>query len=177
MPGPSRRSGVASVEIDSRRITAKAGKLGVNQVRAMLRFAHRHAFRATLAGEYSKGALAASLYIRGPYLITTGRASVHVEGSVGSVLPYAASVERGAEVHNIFPKGSGHFYRFGSRRRPMLRFVWRGRIVFTPHVPMSVTTIGRSHPGQRGKRYLRNAAIETALRYNAVFIPGIGTFE
>jgi hypothetical protein len=59
----------------------------------------------------------------------------------------------------------------------MLSFIWRGRRVFTPHVPMAPYTIGKSHPGQRGKRFLRKAMILASQRYGFRFIPGIGSFE
>jgi|SRR5262245_55968660 len=88
-------------------------------------------------------------------------------GRVGSRLSYAASVEDGAEVHPIFPRGMEGIYRFGDRRRPQLRFYWRkrGKLVYTPHVPMGPRTLWRSHPGQKGKHYLMRSVVDVAHRY------------
>jgi len=105
----------------------------------------------TLGGPYGVGNLADSIQVDGPH-IRPGR----VTGEVGSSLPYAASVHNGAKIHWIFPKASRGVVRFGSRRRPQLRFFWRkaGRVVYMPHIPGSPGKIGRSHPGQPGKHYL-----------------------
>lgn len=104
-----------------------------------------------LTGPYTTGILADSIERDGPH-IAPGR----VFGSVGSKLPYAASVHSGAKVHWIFPKGAKGLVRFGSHKRPQLRFFWRkvGHVVYLPHVPGSEARIGRSHPGQPGKHYL-----------------------
>lgn len=112
-------------------------------------------------GEYSTGRLARSIYKSGP--MVTGKT---VRGSIGSRLHYAASVEGGAEVHNIFPRGAPHIYRFGRKRRPMLKFVWRGRVVYMNQIPGGPGTIGRSHPGQRGKHFIRNALLGVAARHH-----------
>lgn len=111
-------------------------------------------------GEYSKGNLARSIYRTGPF-VTGFRAT----GTVGSRLSYAKAVETGARVHNIFPKGV-HIYRFGKVTRPALKFQWRGRTAYFNQIPGGPGTIGRSHPGQRGKHYLSRALLSVAARYN-----------
>lgn len=117
-------------------------------------------------GPYSVGNLADSIHSDGPTV--TGSSVV---GSVGSSLSYAKSVHDGAKVHWIFPKAAKGVIRFGSRRRPQLRFFWRraGRVVFMPHVPGSPGKIGHSHPGVKGKHYLteplRNAARRHGFRF------------
>jgi hypothetical protein len=117
-------------------------------------------------GPYSTGNLADSIHSDGPHLTGTS-----VTGTVGSTLSYARSVHDGAKVHWIFPKASKGVVRFGSRRRPQLRFFWRraGKVVFLPHIPGSPGKIGRSHPGVQGKHYLteplRNAARRHGFRF------------
>jgi hypothetical protein len=112
-------------------------------------------------GPYSVGNLSLSIHSEGPDSQIDG-----VSGRVGSRLPYAASAEAGAEAHPIFPKGI-HVYRFGEHRRPMLKFFWRkaGRVVLVPQIPISPGTIGRSHPGQKGKRYLESSLRDVAHRH------------
>jgi hypothetical protein len=110
-------------------------------------------------GPYSRGALAASIYKHGPIA-----AGTTVTGTVGSRLDYANIVEVGAKIHDIFPKGAPHVYRFGRHRRPMLRFVWRGKLVYMHQIPGSPTKIGLSHPGQRGKHYIAKALVGVAAR-------------
>lgn len=112
-------------------------------------------------GEYSTGRLASSIYKSGPQVLGT-----MVRGSVGSRLGYAAVVEKGARIHNIFPKGAPHIYRFGAKRRPMLRFVWHGHVVYMNQVPGGPGTVGRSHPGMRGKHWLSKSLVSVALRNN-----------
>jgi|SRR5689334_11336229 len=112
-------------------------------------------------GEYSKGRLASSVNKSGPLIRGTS-----VTGSVGSRLSYARVVEVGASVHNIFPKAAPHVYRFGRpKRKPLLKFVWRGRTVYMHQIPGGPGTIGRSHPGMRGKHWLSKAIIEVGLRH------------
>jgi hypothetical protein len=113
-------------------------------------------------GPYSSGNLSESIVTEGPINIPDG-----VTGRVGSRLPYASSVESGAKVHPIFPKAMKGVYRFGSPRRPQLKFFWRrvGRTVMVPHIPISPRTIGRSHPGQKGKGYLRESLHDVARRH------------
>ncbi len=112
-------------------------------------------------GPYSKGNLARSIRKSGPTVV--GKT---IHGSVGSRLAYAASVEKGAIVHEIFPKGIGHNYRWGRAKRPHLKFIWHGKIVYMNQIPGAPTTIGRSHPGQQGKHYLVNALLGVAARHN-----------
>lgn len=111
-------------------------------------------------GPYSKGNLARTIYRSGPF-ITGFTAS----GTVGSRAAYAVAVEKGARVHNIFPKGVT-MYRFGRVKRPALKFQWHGRTVYFNQIPGARSTIGRSHPGQRGKHYLSRALVSVAARYN-----------
>ena len=110
-------------------------------------------------GQYSKGHLSASVYKTGP--LVQGRT---IHGTIGSRLSYAASVEKGARVHDIFPKGAPHVYRFGAKRRPMLKFVWHGHVVYMNQIPGGPGTVGRSHPGQKGKHWLSKATAEVGLR-------------
>jgi hypothetical protein len=103
------------------------------------------------SGTYSTGRLASSIDRDGPRI--TGNM---ITGSVGSDLPYADTVHDGAPIHSIFPKAAPGIWRFGSRRAPQLKFYWRrvGRVVYFPHIPASLNTLGRSHPGFKGKKYL-----------------------
>jgi hypothetical protein len=113
-----------------------------------------------LGGEYSTGRLASSVYKSGPF-----PQGSTVTGSIGSRLEYASHVERGARVHNIFPKGAPKVYRFGAKRRPMLKFVWRGRVVYMNQIPGGPGTIGRSHPGMKGKHWLSKAIAAVGARH------------
>lgn len=162
---------ITRVKVHEARTRIDAARIGYNKMRRITRFVHERARAGAAAGTYSHGVLAASITAVGPII-----AGEVVTSFIGSVLPYAASVERGARIHNIFPKGASEVFRFGDRERPQLRFIWRGRLVFTPHVPMAITTIGRSHPGQRGKRFLRKSLREAARVFNMRFVPGIGSF-
>lgn len=160
------------VRINEARLQITANRIGFAKAKRIQRYVYRHAVIGASGGLYSRTqALAASIETVGPFI--TGK---EVTSFIFSALPYAASVERGAEIHNVFPKGMPHIYRFGSKRPKQLKFFWRGRIVYTPHVPMSPFTIGISHPGQKGKRFLRDALIKAAIHYKAKFIPGIGSF-
>ena len=102
-------------------------------------------------GEYATGERAASLELHGPLI-----RGETVRGAVGSRLEKALVVHDGARVHDIYPKASRGIWRPGSHRRPQLKFFWRrkGRIAFFPHIPGGEGTVGRSHPGMRGKKYL-----------------------
>jgi hypothetical protein len=111
-------------------------------------------------GEYSTGRLASSVYKSGPF-----PQGSTITGSVGSRLEYASYVEKGARVHNIFPKGAPHVYRFGPKRRPMLKFAWRGRVVYMNQIPGGPGTVGRSHPGMKGKHWLSRAIVAVATRH------------
>jgi hypothetical protein len=102
-------------------------------------------------GPYVTGKLAASIELQGPKIY-----GEQVRGAIGSRLPEALVIHDGAGVHEIFPKGATHVYRFGSRRRPQLRFFWlrAGRVAYFPHIPGARHKIGLSHPGMSGKKYL-----------------------
>lgn len=126
---------------------------------------HDGATRGASGGQYSNGHLASTIFKRGPV-----PAGLSVTGTVGSDLHYARFVERGARVHNIFPKNAAGAWRFGDRRAPQLKFRWRGRVVYTPHVPMSPGTIGLSHPGQTGRHFLLKAVIKTATKYRLRYV-------
>lgn len=162
------------VNVHELRLKIETDRLGVNQMRKVLAYTYRHAVIGATDGPYSReNKLAASLTPVGP-ILGGGGVSAHIF----SPLNYAASVEVGAKIHPIFPKAAPHVYRFGAppriwRRRPQLRFIWRGRLVFTPHVPMSISRIGRSHPGQKGRHFMRKALERASVRYQMVFIPGI----
>jgi hypothetical protein len=97
------------------------------------------------------GHLADSIEKDGPRIIGN-----IITGSVGSDLHYADIAHDGSPVHNIFPKKAPGVWRFKSRKAPQLKFYWRklGRVVYFPHIPASVNTLGRSHPGYKGKKYL-----------------------
>lgn len=119
-------------------------------------------------GPYSKGRLATTVYKSGPMVVGTA-----VHGSVGSRLHYARAVESGTGLHgpkarayNIFPKSAPHIYRFGRKRRPMLKFIWHGHVTYMNQIPGGPGTIGRSHPGQKGKHWLTRAMVEVAIRRN-----------
>lgn len=102
-------------------------------------------------GEYTTGELAASIELQGPVI-----RGEQVRGAVGSRLEKALVVHDGARVHEIYPKGAVGVWRPGSHRRPQLKFFWRrkGRVAYFPHIPGGEGTVGRSHPGMRGKKYL-----------------------
>lgn len=112
-------------------------------------------------GPYTTGNLASRMFRRGPFV--TGK---RVSGRVGNNAPYARIVHDGARVHAIFPKGTAGLWRFGDRRRPQLKFFWRkaGGTVYMPHVPGSLNTVGRSHPGQKGKHFLTESLLDVAAR-------------
>jgi hypothetical protein len=121
-----------------------------------------------LIGQYSKGRLARSIYKTGPMVVGT---TVH--GSIGSRLGYAAAVEGGSgfagpkgRAYNIFPKAAPHVYRFGRKRPPMLKFIWHGRVVYMNQIPGGPGTVGRSHPGQKGKHFIAKALVGVALRHH-----------
>ena len=103
-------------------------------------------FRAA-SGEYWTGKLAASIQRKGP----------RVEGnkvvvSIGSRLKYAASAEAGARTHPIFPRGDYNLHFFWKKR---------GEWVSLPSV---------NHPGQRGKRFLRDPMKRAAVKFGMHYI-------
>lgn len=137
--------------------------IGTRYVRRLLQETAAAAYINASQGPYATGNLAAHTFTRGPY--RTGL--MNVSGVVGNDAEYAEIVERGAGVHPIFPRAARGVYRFGSRRRPQLRFFWRraARVVYFPHIPGSPRTVGRSHPGLKGKRYMIRALEEVAHRH------------
>ena len=154
---------MAKVTIHKFAIRATSVKKAVRVLAEVMREVEIEAKSIVSRGPYATGELAASIHGDGPHV-----SGVRVRGSVGSDLPYAASVHDGAEIHAIFPKGMRGVYRFGRfAGRPKLRFFWRrrGRIVFLPQVPGSRAKIGRSHPGQRGKKFLSEPMRSAARRH------------
>jgi hypothetical protein len=142
---------------------SQSREAGARLLRTVLREVEAYGKAATLGGPYTTGRLSNSIHSQGPTYTTFG-----VTGSVGSKLPYAALVHSGAKVHAIFPKGTRLFRLPGNpryHRRPQLKFYWRrvGKVVWLPQVPGSAGKVGRSHPGQRGKQYLREG-LEIAAR-------------
>jgi hypothetical protein len=114
-------------------------------------------------GTYSTGELASSIEIQGPLIVGT-----QIRGAIGSRLDYALAVHDGAKQHWIFPKGAWGVIRFGSRKRPQLKFYWRreGRVAFFPHIPGGPGRVGLSHPGIRyGKRFLEIPMVAVARRH------------
>lgn len=153
---------MATVRIFQAQLRVQTTRMASRRARQILNFIEREAQAITATGPYTTGKLSGSIRNTGPQ--TRGWA---VTGSVYSRKPYAASVEGGAVVHDIFPKNAPHTYRFGKGARPMLKFYWRkaGRVVYAHQVPMSPGTIGVSHPGQKGKGFLRRPLVDAALRY------------
>lgn len=144
-------------QVQLRNQTARITKRAAEQA---LKALEREAKANAAVGQYVRGNLARSIYRSGPFVL-----GYSASGSVGSRLSYAVIVEKGAKIHNIFPKGVSH-YRFGPVRRPALKFVWRGRVRYFNQIPGAPSTIGRSHPGQPGKHYLGRALVSVAARYN-----------
>jgi hypothetical protein len=116
-----------------------------------------------LNGPYTTGNLALQMYRRPP--IVTGD---RVAGRVGNKASYARIAHDGAKIHDIFPKAAPHIYRFGRVRRPALKFFWRrvGRTVYMNQIPGSPSTVGFSHPGYEGKKFLVRPLIAVAARHN-----------
>lgn len=147
-------------------ITAHSIEVAKRLVRQVLYETEFGAKAIARGGPYSVGNLADSIRSDGPHVVPGA-----VNGTVGSNLSYAKSVHDGAKVHWIFPKAAKGVIRFGSRRRPQLRFFWRraGRVVYLPHIPGSPGRIGHSHPGVKGKHFLteplRNAARRHGFRF------------
>lgn len=148
------------VHVHQARARIQGNLMAARFLRKVIDDVHDGATRGAFGGPYSTGKLSASIYREGPRIL-----GFRVTGEVGSKLSYASSVERGAEIHDIFPIGMPHVYRFGDRRPRQLKFTWRGRVVYTPHVPMAPSTIGRSHPGQTGKHFLLKAMIRAAAKH------------
>lgn len=152
-------------------LTIQTNRMATRRLRKIMDDVEQDARILALGGPYSKtGRLSKSIRSEGPFPRGT-----RVTGWVGSRLSYAASVELGAEVHDIFPRGAVRVYRFfgsGYNAAPKLKFYWRkaGRTVFTPQVPMGPGKVGISHPGQRGKRYITKALAKAAIKWRMNFI-------
>lgn len=138
----------------------QTGKISQRQANKVLKALEDAARVNASTGEYSKGRLARSIYRSNPVVY-----GYNATGSVGSRLSYARAVEKGARVHDIFPRGVS-VYRFGKVQRPALKFQWKGRTVYFNQIPGARSTIGRSHPGQQGKHFLGKALLSVAARYN-----------
>jgi hypothetical protein len=123
----------------------------------------QQAFVICINGPYTTGNLAMQLYRRPP--IVTGD---RVAGRVGNRASYARIAHDGARIHDIYPKGAPHYYRFGRYGRPKLRFFWRkaGRVVYMNQIPGAASSVGRSHPGYEGKKFLVRPLIDVAARHN-----------
>lgn len=155
---------MAEVRLSRFAIRRKSRRVATEIVDRVLDEVLFEAFIIARSGQYATGRLAQSLHKVGPRPV-----GLRVEGSVRSDLNYAASVHNGAEIHQIFPRAAPHVYRFGSRRRPQLKFFWRrvGRVVFLPHIPGARSRIGRSHPGiAHGKHFLTIPLRDAARRHN-----------
>jgi hypothetical protein len=154
---------MATVRINRAQARVESVEAGVRLVTQVMYEIAFEAFVTTIRGPYATGRLATSIERDGPDVVGD-----RIFGRVGSRLPYAASVHDGAKVHAIFPKAGGHVYRFGSRRAPQLKFFWRraGRIAYFPHIPGSPARLGRSHPGQPGKKYLTEPLRNAARRHS-----------
>jgi hypothetical protein len=146
----------------------KTYAVGTEDARKFLAMVMREmlAMSRTIAseGEYSTGILAAHTQMDGPRIEGT-----RVRGTIYNSLNYALSVEKGAKRHDIFPKAAAHTYRFGTRKRPQLKFFWHraGRIAYFPQIPGSPGTIGRSHPGIRHpKKFLSTPLLVVGVRHN-----------
>ena len=126
------------------------------------------AITAPGTGPYTTGHLSSTIEKEGPF--AAGRL---VTGSVVARASYATIAHDGARIHDIFPKDAPHLWRFGSRRRPQLKFFWRraGRTVYAPHIPMSPNYLGRSHPGYKGKKYLSTPLRAMARIFGFKYIP------
>lgn len=147
-------------QIYQAQLMAQTARITRRQADKVLKAMQEEARIKASTGEYSRGNLVRSIYRSGPFVV-----GYNATGTVGSRLKYARAVERGARVHDIFPKGVGT-YRFGKVQRPALKFQWRGRTVYFNQIPGARSTIGRSHPGQRGKHYLAKSLVSVAARYN-----------
>lgn len=128
----------------TRRETSQAAIKFLNKVIKDIKLDAR--FRAA-SGEYWTGKLAGSIEHKGPYVRGT-----KVVASIGSKLKYAASAEAGALAHPIYPRGDYN-----------LHFYWRKKATW-------VSLPAVNHPGQRGKRYLRDPMKRAATKFGMRYI-------
>jgi hypothetical protein len=153
---------VAKVRINVPKAYAVAGMDASRFMELVLQEMRARAVSILSHGPYTTGSLAGTIELQGPKIFGT-----EVRGAIGSRADNALVVHDGARVHEIFPKEAGHVYRFGSRKRPQLKFFWRkaGRVAFFPHIPGSPHTVGRSHPGMKGKKYLEIPLVEVGRHH------------
>lgn len=151
---------MANYQVFEAQLLKQTGRITRRQAEKVLKEVQEEARENARGGEYSKGNLAKTIYRSGPFV-----RGYNASGSVGSRAKYAKAVEGGARVHDIFPKGQT-LYRFGKVKAPALKFQWRGRTVYFNQIPGAEGTIGRSHPGQKGKHYLARALVSVAARHN-----------
>jgi hypothetical protein len=132
---------MARVEINSAQARLTATRLSTKAVREMVRAVEIQAKVRASVGEYTTGRLTRSITSR------VWVSGVRVNGSVGSLLPYAHLADSGAKPHRIEP----------GRPPWALRFYWRkvGRVVYRSHV---------NHPGQSGKGWLTGPLTSEARR-------------
>lgn len=155
---------MATVRFNHAQIRVQSVEIGVRLVTQVLYEIEFEAKIMAAGGRYSTGNLSESIEREGPTVRGTS-----IFGSVGSDLPYAASVHDGAEIHPIWPRGAPHIFEFNRRTRPQLRFFWKGRVRYFPHIPGGPGTASVSHPGiKSGKKFLteplRNAARRHRMR-------------
>lgn len=145
---------MARIVLHRIRVKRESDQAAFQFTRKVLREIQFQARLKLFTGPYTMGTLARSIEVDGPYL---GGGRVH--GSVGSDLPYAASVEKGSGLYG--PRRDKYLIR--PRNAKLLRFYWRrvGRYVELPYV---------YHPGQRGKGYLRQAAEDVGRRHNMIVL-------
>jgi len=153
---------VAKVRINIPKAYTVAGRDAERFMEFVLQEMRAGAVAILSRGPYTTGHLASTIELQGPKIFGT-----EVRGALGSRAEHALVVHDGASVHEIFPKEAGHVYRFGSRRRPQLKFFWRkaGRVAYFPHIPGSLHTVGRSHPGMKGKKYLEIPLVTVGRRH------------
>lgn len=145
----------AQLQIESRKLAVRFVNKVLDEMEIEARF-------IAATGKYTKGHLAATIYNTGA--IPRG---IRVVGAIGSTASYARIVETGAKKHDIFPTRASKVYRFGKPEKPTLKFYWAkaGRVVYANQIPMAPGTIGVSHPGQKGKGFLRRPLIAAAIRH------------
>ena len=145
---------MARVVLQRTNARRESGQAALRFTRKVLREMQFQARLNLFGGPYTQGNLARSIKIDGPFLDGHG-----ARGSVGSDLPYADAVERGA---GLWGPSMSKFLIVPYRTR-LLHFYWRrlGRQVKLPYV---------NHPGQRPKKYLERAAKEIGRRHNMIIL-------
>jgi hypothetical protein len=151
---------MSNYQVYEAQLLKQTARITRRQADKVLKSVQEEARENALVGEYSKGNLAKTIYRSGPFV-----RGYSASGTVGSRASYAKAVEKGARVHDIFPKGMT-VYRFGKVKAPALKFQWRGRTVYFNQIPGVRGTVFKSHPGQKGKHYLSRALMSVAARYN-----------